>query len=137
MSLGLRSIHGDIQLRRARQRVRANPEQRRTLRGRRQQRALRLAKLVARLSGPRLQIHVDAAELAETANGRQIHREDLRIGNAMQYAVDLRNQLHRRARSFIPVRKFDKRHAHVFASADKAETFRLEDAYDVLADCAV
>ncbi|MNX96751.1 hypothetical protein D3C86_1290850 [compost metagenome] len=135
--LRLRAVHRDVQLLRARQRIGADAVEIGALAGFLEQCFLGGLQLVTRLPASRLQVHVDAAKLAQSADRRQIGREDLRLGDAMQDLVDLRNQRHRALRSLAPVGQLDERHADVLARADEAEADRLKHGIDVLPDRAV
>ena len=133
----LHSIHRYLQLRCFRQRVGASAGEQGTLAGLIEQSLLRGGQLRPRLAGAGLQIHVDAAELAQAANGGQVHHEDLSIGDAVQNLVCLRNELHGRPGTLAPILQLDEGHAHVFTLPDEAEALGAEYAVDVFADGAV
>ena len=124
-------------MRRFRQGVGARTDEQRALAGLVEQSLLRRGELRPRLAGAGLQIHVDAAELAQAANGGQIHHEDLSAGDGVQNLVRLRNELHGRLGTLAPILQLDEGHAHVFTLPDETEALRGEYAVDVLADGAL
>jgi hypothetical protein len=93
--LSLHAVNFHLQLRCVRQRVRAGAVKLGALACLGEQGTHGLRQFLAGLAGARLQIHVHAAELAEAADGRQVDHENLRIGDAVQNTVGLRDQLHR------------------------------------------